>query len=109
MGLSIYTHPSIHPFSPRHYDVGERELSYTSIVYLSFIQHKSPARVCSLEVTSLGWFETGFRFLKLKISRARGHLRCIGNEPKVKASTTSKNESLHLFRMSNSVDGWMDG
>ena len=45
MGLSIYTHPYIH-FAPQHYDdVGERELSYTSVAYLSFIQRKSPARV----------------------------------------------------------------
>ena len=67
---SIHIHTSIHPFSPRHYDVGERELSYSSVAYLSFIQHKSPARVCSLEVTSLNWFETRFRCKRLKISRA---------------------------------------
>ena len=67
---SIHIHTSIRLFSPQHYDVGERELSYTSVAYLSFIQHKSHARVCSLEVTSLSWFETGFRFKRLKISRA---------------------------------------
>jgi hypothetical protein len=59
-GSSIHIHASIH-FRINKYDVVERELSYTSVAYLSFIQRKSPERVCSLEVTFLSWFDTRLR------------------------------------------------